>query len=317
MTSQGLTDREWRPNLFVAGFAKCGSTELCDYLSQHPDIFLPFDKEPNTFYDLAKYPPVFTGDLTGNSFTLAKRRRRRVSSDGYYKLFSKGKKYRYRIDGSISYTYDSKFPRILKSFSENAKVILLIRNQKRRLASTYFYSLVRHKEEDFARWLRIYFVPYIETYLYYDKLVAYYHEFGDNNLRIIETNNLSSADVHKQLFEYLEVKPIEITIKHKNSTLLGPEDSKLYRRLILILTSIRLGTLGIGQKIGLEDQATMAAMGMSNLAHIVFKKHNKKNNNYSDIIEFIPEDISSILDEDYRKTLNFAIQKRIMISPAC
>ena len=76
------------------------------------------------------------------------------------------------------------------------------------------------------------------------KIVAYYHEFGDNNnLRVIETNNLGSEDVHKQIFEYLEVKPIKISIRHKNANLLGPADSKAYRQLILNLTSIKLGTL--------------------------------------------------------------------------
>jgi Sulfotransferase domain len=312
MTTQGIADQEWRPNLFIAGFHKCGTTEFCDYLSQHPDIFLSsYVKEPNTFYDLAKSPSLVTGDRTGNTRLWS------ISLNDYYELFSKGKEYKYRVDGSVSYTFDPKFSHILKSFSENAKVILLIRNQKRRLPSTYFYSFVRHKENDFARWLHDYFIPNIRTYLYYDKVAAYYHEFGDNNLRIIETNNLSSEDVHKQLFEYLEVEPIKISIKHKNATLLGPEDSKIYRQLILMLTSIRLGTLRVGQKIGLEKQASMTTWGMADLAHLIFKKHNKKNNNYSDIIRLIPEDISSILDEDYKKTLNFANQKRIMICPAC
>ena len=35
------------------------------------------------------------------------------------------------------------------------------------------------------------------------------------------------------------------------------------------------------------------------------------------MIKLIPDTISSILDEDYRKTIDFAVQKRIMIRPAC
>src|SRR5919106_6537383 len=238
MTAHGLTDQEWKPNLFIAGFNKCGTTELSDYLSQHPDIFLPFVKEPNPFWDLPKYPPYFSGDRTGN------RKYRRFSNmDEYYKMFSTGKKHRYRIDGTVSYTFDPKFSHILKSFSENAKVILLIRNQAHRLASIYFQTFVYHKENDFSRWLQEYFIPDMNTFLYYDKVVAYYQEFGDNsnsnnNLRVIETNNLGSEDVHKQIFEYLEVKPIKINIRHKNPNLLGPEDSKVYLQLILILASI-------------------------------------------------------------------------------
>jgi hypothetical protein len=314
MMTERLKDLDWRPNLFIAGFNKCGTTELCDYLSQHPDIFLPFDKEPTTFWDLPKYPPYFSGDRTGN------RKYRRFSSmDEYYKMFSKGKKYRYRIDGTISYTFDAKFSRILKSFSENAKVILMIRDQTHRLASIYFFSFVRHKENDFVKWLNDYFIPYIDTYLYYDKIAAYYQEFGDNNnLRIIETKNLSSEDVHEQIFEYLELKPVNINVRHKNPNLLGPSDSKAYRQLMLTLTPIKLKTLAVAQRVGLWKEANRASYVIGDLGRQLLKKRqDNEKNSYSKIIKLIPDTISSILDEDYRKTLDFAVQKRIMISRRC
>ena len=314
MTTQALTGHEWRPNLFIASFNKCGTTELCDYLSQHPDIFLPFVKEPNTFWDVPKYPQYFSGDRTGN------RKCRRFSNmDEYYEMFSKGQKYKYRIDGTPSYTFDPKFSRILKSFSENAKVILLVRNQKDRLASIYFFSLVRHKENDFAKWLNDYFISYIESNLYYDKIAAYYQEFGDNNnLRIIETKDLSSEDVHKQIFEYLELKPVKISVRHKNPNLVGPADSKAYMQLILTLTSIKLRTLGVAQRVGLGKEASRASYVIGDLGRELFKKrHDKEKNSYSDIIKLIPDTVSSILDEDYRKTIGFAVQKRIMIRPLC
>lgn len=315
MTTRGLIDQEWRPNLFIAGFGKCGTTELCDYLSQHPDIFLPPDKEPDTFWDLPKFPSYFSGDRTGN-----RKYRRSTTLDEYYEMFSKGKKYRYRIDGTISYTFDPKFSRILKAFSEKAKVILLIREQTQRLASMYFFTLVRHKENDFEKWLNDYFIPYIETYLYYDKVAAYQHEFGnDNNLRIIETKNLSSEEVHRQIFEYLELEPIKINVGHKNPNLLGPADSEAYRQLILNLTSIKLRTLGVAQRIGLGKEANRASYVIGDLARELLKKsrHDNEKKNYSNIIKLIPDTISSILDEDYKKTLDFSIQKRIMIRPSC
>jgi hypothetical protein len=187
------------------------------------------------------------------------------------------------------------------------------------MASLYFHSFAYHKENDFARWVHDYFIPYMDTSLYYDKIAAYYHEFGDNNLRIVETNNLSSEDVHRQLFEYLEVKPIKITITHKNATLLGPADSRLYRQLILILASIKLGTLRVGQQIGLENQFLRTSYMFSDLARQLFKRrrqNRKNNNNYSELLKLIPDTVSSVLEEDYKKSIDFAIQKRIMIRPA-
>jgi hypothetical protein len=313
MTTQRIADQAWRPNLFIAGFAKCGTTELCNYLSQHHDIFLPYEKEPHTFYFLERYPAYFSGDINGN------KRNRIFSLNDYHELFSKGKKFKYKIDGTVAYTFNSKFSATLKSFSKNAKVILLIRNQAHRLASIYFHSFLIHKENDFVKWINDYFVPDLKTFLYHDKIVAYYNEFGDKNLRIIETNNVSSDRVHKQLFEFLEVNPIEINIRHKNATLLGPGDSKAYRDLILTLTSIKLGTLSFARNVGLENQANRAYYILGDWARELFRRrrHNKKNNSYSDMIKLIPLTVSAILNEDYEKTVDFAINNRILIRPVC
>ena len=38
-----------KPNLFLIGAAKCGTTSLYHYLKQHPDLFFPEHKEPHYF----------------------------------------------------------------------------------------------------------------------------------------------------------------------------------------------------------------------------------------------------------------------------
>jgi hypothetical protein len=49
-----------------------------------------------------------------------------------------------------------------------------------------------YRENDFARWqYDDYFIPYLRTYLFYDKISAYYHEFGDN-IMILEANKQPS-----------------------------------------------------------------------------------------------------------------------------
>src|SRR6476659_4636931 len=39
------------PNFFIIGAAKAGTTTLYDLLDQHPQVYLPFDKEPAFFCD--------------------------------------------------------------------------------------------------------------------------------------------------------------------------------------------------------------------------------------------------------------------------
>lgn len=43
----------WRPNLFLVGAMKCGTTSLHNYLAEHPQIFMTKDpwKEPAYFVD--------------------------------------------------------------------------------------------------------------------------------------------------------------------------------------------------------------------------------------------------------------------------
>jgi hypothetical protein len=251
MTTHRLTDQDWRPNLFIAGFNKCGTTELCDYLSQHPDIFLsPFD-ERGAFSCLAKYPAYDSADIARN------RGKPSISINDYYcELYPKGKKYIYRIDVCLYYTtFNPKSSAILKSFFENAKVILMICGEKYRLASMYLF--LRQKKNYFLRWLHDYFIRYIRIYLYYYRLAsACCYEFGDKNIRIVEVNNLSLQDIDKQSFEYLIVKPIIISIRHEKRNLLGPTDFKVYLQLRLTITSILLGTLIVAQQIGFEKQAS-------------------------------------------------------------
>nr|MBA3587010.1 sulfotransferase [Chloroflexota bacterium] len=37
------------PDFFIVGAPKCGTTALYDYLAPHPDVFMPFHKEPLYF----------------------------------------------------------------------------------------------------------------------------------------------------------------------------------------------------------------------------------------------------------------------------
>jgi hypothetical protein len=52
-----------KPNLFVLGFPRCGTTSLFNNLKQHKEIFIPRKKEPRFFdrhvyYDYKKDYPI-------------------------------------------------------------------------------------------------------------------------------------------------------------------------------------------------------------------------------------------------------------------
>jgi hypothetical protein len=62
-----------------------------------------------------------------------------------------------------------------------------------------------HKENGSASWLHDYFFPYIRAYAHYDKKARYYHDFG-HNLRMVETNNVSSDDVQRTILCIFRLK---------------------------------------------------------------------------------------------------------------
>lgn len=49
-----MTERIRRPNYFIVGAQKCGTTSLAQYLADHPKVFLTVPKEP--FYFAKDYP---------------------------------------------------------------------------------------------------------------------------------------------------------------------------------------------------------------------------------------------------------------------
>ena len=299
----------WRPNLFVAGFAKCGTTELSSILSQHPDIFAPWEKEPNTFYCLEKYPAYFSGDKTGDT------RHTVIESSVYQKMYSSATGSKYRIDATVSYTFDARFARLLKELFPDARAILVLRNQKQRLISMYFHSYIVHRERDFPRWLAHYFIPFSKTYLYRDKLRAYREAFGDD-LRVVETGNLGSEMMHRQLFRFLDVRPIKVKVAHKNTNYLGPGDGQFYRDSVVALSSFVLKGMRYAKRMGFEHEfnrmmyaADDFVRGLSN------NKKRKAKRDYSEMIECIPGDIGCMLDQDYAKAIEYAAQNDMLLTP--
>jgi hypothetical protein len=49
-----------KPNFFIVGAPRCGTTALYTFLKQHPDIFMADDKEPH-FFGRDLYFPVLSG----------------------------------------------------------------------------------------------------------------------------------------------------------------------------------------------------------------------------------------------------------------
>lgn len=99
-----------RPNFFHVGVFKGGSTALYEALRRHPQIYMPFHKEPLYFGD----------DLT--------RRYGRMTLDDYLRLFRDAKAGQRIGEASTWYLYSTTAAREIKEFSPDAQILVLLRN---------------------------------------------------------------------------------------------------------------------------------------------------------------------------------------------
>jgi hypothetical protein len=99
-----------RPDFFIVGAFKSGSTALYEGLRRHPQIFMPFHKEPLYFGD----------DLT--------RRYGRLTQADYMRLFRNAKPGQRVGEASTWYLYSTSAAREIKAFSPEAKILVVLRN---------------------------------------------------------------------------------------------------------------------------------------------------------------------------------------------
>lgn len=114
-----------KPNLFIVGAPKCGTTSMAHYLDKHPDIFVSKYKEPHFF------------NIDSNhrfSFSLKQ----------YLLNFREAKKTdKYLVDASVWYLYSKVAVNEIKRFNANSKFIVMLRSP-----IDMFYSL--HQQSLFS-----------------------------------------------------------------------------------------------------------------------------------------------------------------------
>ncbi|HEX6656220.1 MAG TPA: sulfotransferase [Candidatus Limnocylindria bacterium] len=101
---------EPRPNFFIVGAPRCGTTAMYEYLRQHPDVFMPYRKEPVYFgSDLTKRQPPMT-------------------EAEYLALFRPGAGRSCLGEATVWYLYSQTAPAEIKAFSQDPRIIIMLRN---------------------------------------------------------------------------------------------------------------------------------------------------------------------------------------------
>lgn len=204
-----MTDGLSRPDFFVVGAFKCGTTALYDYLRQHPQVYMPFHKEPLFFGD----------DLT--------RRYGRMSEAEYLALFRDAAPGQRAGEASAWYLYSTSAAHQIATFAPGAQIIAMVRNPVDVMHAQHSQLLFNNQEDirDFAEALaaeparrrgeRMPPGPLRPETLFYrhsvrfaEQLERYLQAFGSERVHVVVFDDFArdTAAVYEGVLEFLGVE---------------------------------------------------------------------------------------------------------------
>jgi hypothetical protein len=207
-----------KPDFFLVGAPKSGTTAMYQFLSQHSDIFLPKSKEVH-FFGTDLYSPHYSRDL-----------------EKYLSLFADATSEKRMGEGSVWYLYSKLASREIKEFCPESSILIMLRNPVDMIHSLHAHRLYINSEniEDFAealdaeedrkQGLRLPAHPYPIAGLFYrevgkyaDQLQRYLSAFGRERVKVILYDDFKAdpAAACREVFSFLGVLPsfpIEISV---------------------------------------------------------------------------------------------------------
>ena len=201
-----------QPNFLIVGAAKSGTTSLWHYLKQHPDVFMPVNKEPmffaSSYYEkLNRKDPHYPLIMQYLVTDLA----------AYRRLFEKseGKKAVGEATATYLCHHDLVIPKVIQLL-DDVKILMILRNPVDRAVSAYTF-LLRDGEESQSldkclnmeeermksHWSMTH--AYRGVGLYYSQVKAYMDNFSRVKVYLYEDLVRDAQGLVKQMFEFLEV----------------------------------------------------------------------------------------------------------------
>ena len=188
-----------RPDCFIVGAPRCGTTALYTYLREHPDIFMPEIKEPNFFADF-----------------LGERRRIRTWAD-YAACFAEVSNEKRVGEASVAYLASCKAAAVLKKFNPDASIIIMLRNPIEVMHSMYHLRRFSNLEDlpSFeaalradANGRRVVELPYRERVRFAEQVERYLSDFGPEKVHVIIYDDFKgdTFNVYQGVLRFLGVR---------------------------------------------------------------------------------------------------------------
>ncbi|MCP4147312.1 MAG: sulfotransferase [bacterium] len=198
-----------KPNFFIVGMPRCGTTSMFTYLKQHPQVFLPIHKEPH----------YFSRDVNFYTNYVEK-------ENVYFSLFEGAGDKKAVGEASVWYLTSERAAALIKKTIPGAKIIIMLRNPVDQMHSLHHLWLNSGNEDeaDLLKAIEMqekrknglclpencYFpqgLLYTEIATYFEKIKRFTDEFGMKNVRFILFDEFV-ADLsreYKKILTFLEV----------------------------------------------------------------------------------------------------------------
>ena len=206
-----------KPNLFIVGAAKSGTTTLQTLLNRHSQIFMSPIKEPN-FFSKDIETENFRNDYKKTSFLDEKEyfKKNRLEErhiafikkqENYLSLFKEVESELYLGEASTSYLYSRIAAKEIYNFNPNSKIIIMLRHPIDRVISHYYMDVAagRQKEKNVLKGIKADFEKnrkgwgvsnlYIELSNYKTQIANYLKYFPKNQVLIIDFEEFKTNQV--------------------------------------------------------------------------------------------------------------------------
>ena len=200
-----------RPNFFLVGAPRSGTTAMYSLLKQHPEVYLAILKEPH----------FFGTDLTIQPHTIRE-------PDLYLGLFADAGDRKCVGEGSVWYLSSTRAAQEIREFSPGAKILALLR-EPAEMAYSLYHLYRRTGNEDLPSFEvalaaqddrregrgipeRAYFpegLQYVEAARAADKVERFFAAFGREQVEVVlfEDFRRDNARIYRKVLEFLEIDP--------------------------------------------------------------------------------------------------------------
>ncbi len=208
-----------RPNFFIVGAPKCGTTSLYHYLRQHPDVYLPHSeteywryKEPNHFcQDLIAWPGLCI-----------------ETEDKYLSLFEAARGEKRIGEASALNLYSKEAAQNIAKFAPDAKIVIMLRHPVDMMRS-WHHDCMRWGHETVGEFEKAILLEdarragkalpngsgYPSCLIYRDiasfgaQVQRYYDAFGKDRVGVwlLEDMATAPAETFRQIATFLDVDP--------------------------------------------------------------------------------------------------------------